>query len=216
MKKVALIVAGGRGNRMNAEIPKQFLLLKNLPILMHTLNQFSHLDEIILVLAKTEFDTWKALCKEHNFTLKHTLVAGGLNRFSSVKNGLSKVPEESIIAIHDGVRPLVSKKLIDTLIAASKKGIGIVPIIPVKDSLRKVDGHKSKAMSRNSLYKVQTPQCFFASTIINAYNQNFSLFFTDDASVLESNGGKIDTIKGEERNIKLTTQEDLKIAEAFM
>lgn len=216
MKKVALIVAGGKGNRMNAEIPKQFLLLKNLPILMHTLNQFSHFDEIILVLAKTEFDTWKALCKEHNFTLKHTLAAGGLNRFSSVKNGLSKVPEESIVAIHDGVRPLVSKKLIDTLIAASKKGIGIVPVIPVKDSLRKVDGHKSKAVSRNSLYKVQTPQCFFASTIINAYKQNFSLFFTDDASVLESNGGKIDTIKGEERNIKLTTQEDLNIAEAFM
>ena len=216
MQKVALIVAGGKGNRMNAEIPKQFLLLKNLPVLMHTLKQFSHFDEIILVLTKTEFDTWKALCKEHNFTLKHTLVAGGLNRFSSVKNGLSKVPEESIVAIHDGVRPLVSKKLIDTLIFGCKKGIGIVRVIPVKDSLRKVDGRKSKAVSRNSLYKVQTPQCFFASTIITAYKQNFSLFFTDDASVLESNGGKIDTIKGEERNIKLTTQEDLNIAEAFM
>ena len=213
---MALIVAGGRGNRMNAEIPKQFLLLKNLPILMHTLNQFSHFDQIILVLAKTEFDTWKALCKEHNFTLKHTLVAGGLNRFSSVKNGLSKVPEESIIAIHDGVRPLVSKKLISTLINATKKEIGIVPVTSVKDSLRKVDGHKSKAVSRNSLYKVQTPQCFFASTIIDAYKQNFSLFFTDDASVLESNGGKIKTIKGEEKNIKITTQQDLKIAEAFI
>ncbi len=216
MKKVALIVAGGRGNRMNAEIPKQFLLLKNLPILMHTLNQFSHFDQIILVLAKTEFDTWKALCKEHNFTLKHTLVAGGLTRFSSVKNGLSKVPEESIIAIHDGVRPLVSKKLISTLINATKKEIGIVPVTSVKDSLRKVDGHKSKAVSRNSLYKVQTPQCFFASTIIDAYKQNFKLFFTDDASVLESNGGKIKTIKGEEKNIKITTQQDLKIAEAFI
>ena len=216
MQKVALIVAGGKGNRMNAEIPKQFLPLKNLPILMHTLNQFSHFDEIILVLAKTEFDTWKALCKEHNFTLKHTLVAGGLNRFSSVKNGLRKVPEKSIVAIHDGVRPLISKKLIDTLIAASKKGIGIVPVIPVKDSLRKVDGRKSKAVSRNSLYKVQTPQCFFSKTIKDAYRQNFSLFFTDDASVLESNGCKIETIQGEERNLKITTQEDLNIAEAFM
>ena len=216
MQKVALIVAGGKGNRMNAEIPKQFLLLKNLPVLMHTLNQFSHFDEIILVLAKTEFDTWKALCKEHNFTLKHTLVAGGLNRFSSVKNGLSKVPGKSIVAIHDGVRPLISKKLIDTLIAASKKGIGIVPVIPVKDSLRKVDGRKSKAVSRNSLYKVQTPQCFFSKTIKDAYRQNFSLFFTDDASVLESNGCKIETIQGEERNLKITTQEDLNIAEAFM
>lgn len=216
MKKVALIVAGGKGNRMNAEIPKQFLLLKGLPILMHTLNQFSHFDKLILVLSETEFDNWGTLCKEHDFTLKHTLVAGGLNRFSSVKNGLKNVDEDTVIAIHDGVRPLTSNKLIAQAIAATKKGCGVVPVVPVKDSLRKVDGYKSNAVSRNSLYKVQTPQCFFASTIITAYKQNFSLFFTDDASVLESNGGKINTIQGEEKNIKITTREDLKIAETFM
>ena len=88
MKKVALIVAGGKGNRMNSEIPKQFLLLNGSPILMHTLNQFSYFDELILVLSETEFNTWETLCKEYNFTLKHTLVAGGVNRFTSVKNGL--------------------------------------------------------------------------------------------------------------------------------
>lgn len=216
MKKVALIVAGGKGNRMNTNIPKQFLLLNDSPILIHTLNQFSHFDELILVLPKTEFKNWQALCKKHDFKLKHTLVAGGVNRFGSVKNGLKKVDENAVVAIHDGVRPLISKNLIAKLIDATKKGNGVVPVVPVKDSLRQVDGIQSKAVSRNSLYKVQTPQCFFANTIKNAYMQSFSLFFTDDASVLESNGGKINTILGEEKNLKVTTEEDLKIVEAFM
>lgn len=216
MKKVALIVAGGKGSRMNTEIPKQFLLLKGYPILMHTLNQFSYFDELILVLSETEFDNWKTLCKEYDFALKHTLVAGSLNRFGSVKNGLREVDGDAVVAIHDGVRPLISKGLIKRAIDATKKGYGVVPVVPVKDSLRKLDGNKSSAIDRNSLYKVQTPQCFFASTIKDAYMQNFSLFFTDDASVLESNGGKINTIQGEEKNLKITTLEDLNIAEIFM
>ena len=216
MKKIALIVAGGKGERMNADIPKQFLLLNDLPILMHTLNAFTDFDKRILVLPQSQIENWKTLCGEYNFALKHMLVAGGINRFGSVKNGLRKVDEGSIVAIHDGVRPLISKNLTNKLIATTKKGIGVVPVVPVKDSLRKVDGNNSKAVSRSSLYKVQTPQCFFASTIKNAYKQNFSLFFTDDASVLESNGGKIISILGEEQNIKITTKEDLRIAEVFM
>lgn len=216
MKKIALIVAGGKGERMNADIPKQFLLLNDLPILMHTLNAFTDFDKRILVLPQSQIENWKTLCGEYNFALKHMLVAGGINRFGSVKNGLRKVDEGSIVAIHDGVRPLISKNLTNKLIATTKKGIGVVPVVPVKDSLRKVDGNNSKAVSRSSLYKVQTPQCFFASTIKDAYKQNFSLFFTDDASVLESNGGKIITILGEGKNIKITTKEDLRIAEVFM
>ena len=216
MKKIALIVAGGKGERINADIPKQFLLLNNLPILMHTLNAFTDFDKRILVLPQSQIENWKTLCGEYNFALKHMLVAGGINRFGSVKNGLRKVDEGSIVAIHDGVRPLISKNLTNKLIATTKKGIGVVPVVPVKDSLRKVDGNNSKAVSRSSLYKVQTPQCFFASTIKDAYKQNFSLFFTDDASVLESNGGKITTILGEGKNIKITTKEDLRIAEVFM
>ena len=216
MKKIALIVAGGKGERMNADIPKQFLLLNDLPILMHTLNAFTDFDKRILVLPQSQIENWKTLCGEYNFALKHMLVAGGINRFGSVKNGLRKVDEGSIVAIHDGVRPLISKNLTNKLIATTKKGIGVVPVVPVKDSLRKVDGNNSKAVSRSSLYKVQTPQCFFASTIKNAYKQNFSLFFTDDASVLERNGGKIIAILGEEKNIKITTKEDLRIAEVFM
>lgn len=216
MKKNALIVAGGKGNRMNANIPKQFLLLNDLPILMHTLGRFAYFDALTLVLPETQFENWKALCNEYNFTQKHTLVAGGLNRFNSVKNGLRKVEDNCIVAIHDGVRPLISKTLIDRLIAATKKGIGVVPVVSITDSLRRVNGNNSKAVSRGSLYKVQTPQCFFSSTIKEAYKQNFSLFFTDDASVLESNGGKITTIQGEEKNLKITTEEDLKIAEILL
>ena len=216
MKKVALIVAGGKGERMNTDMPKQFLVLNDLPILMHSLNAFSHLDKIILVLPQAQIENWEELCKQYNFILKHTVVAGGINRFGSVKNGLAKIDEGSIVAIHDGVRPLVSKNLIDKLIGATKKGNGIIPIVAVKDSIRKVEGYKSKAVSRSNLYKVQTPQCFFASTLKDAYKQNFSLFFTDDASVLESNGGKIITIIGEERNLKITTKEDLVLAEALI
>ncbi len=216
MKKVALIVAGGKGERMNTDIPKQFLVLNDLPILMHSLNAFSHLDKIILVLPRAQIENWEELCKQYNFILKHTVVAGGINRFGSVKNGLAKIDEGSIVAIHDGVRPLVSKNLIDKLIGATKKGNGIIPIVAVKDSIRKVEGYKSKAVSRSNLYKVQTPQCFFASTLKDAYKQNFSLFFTDDASVLESNGGKIITIIGEEKNLKITTEEDLMLAEALI
>ena len=216
MKKVALIVAGGKGERMNTDIPKQFLVLNDLPILMHSLNAFSHLDKIILVLPRAQIENWEELCKQYNFILKHTVVAGGINRFGSVKNGLAKIDEGSIVAIHDGVRPLVSKNLINKLIGATKKGNGIIPILAVKDSIRKVEGYKSKAVSRSNLYKVQTPQCFFASTLKDAYKQNFSLFFTDDASVLESNGGKIITMIGEERNLKITTEEDLMLAEALI
>ena len=213
MRKIALIVAGGIGKRMNASIPKQFLLLKGIPILMHTLNQFSHFEEIFLVLPSTQFDYWHSLCNTYNFTLKHTLVAGGKTRFHSVKNGLEKVNANNIVAIHDGVRPLASTSLINRLISQTKDGIGIIPIVPVKDSIRKVDGANSTHIDRSKLYKVQTPQCFFSSDIKKAYTQEFSEHFTDDASVFESTGGKITAILGEEKNIKITTEEDLRISE---
>jgi 2-C-methyl-D-erythritol 4-phosphate cytidylyltransferase len=213
MQKIALIVAGGKGERMNASTPKQFLLLKGIPILMHTLNQFSHFEEIFLVLPSTQFDYWHSLCNTYNFTLKHTLVAGGKTRFHSVKNGLEKVNTNSIVAIHDGVRPLVSTSLINRLISQAKEGTGAIPIVPVGDSIRKVDGGNSTHIDRSKLYKVQTPQCFFSSDIKKAYSQKFSEHFTDDASVFEANSGKINTILGEGKNLKITTEEDLKIAE---
>ena len=216
MQKVALIVAGGKGERMNADIPRQFLLLNGTPILMHTLKQFSHFEEIVLVLPHSQFDYWQELCINYNFTQKHTLVAGGTTRFYSVKNGLEKIEENSVIAIHDGVRPLITKKLIDSLITKTKNGVGVIPIVPVKDSIRKVKGENSVHLDRSNLYKVQTPQCFLSTDIKEAYTQEFSDTFTDDASVFEANGGKINTLLGEEKNLKITTREDLTIANEFI
>ena len=217
MQKVALIVAGGKGERMNTDIPKQFLLLNGTPILIHTLKQFSHFEEIVLVLPYSQFEYWRELCSTYNFTQKHVLVAGGTSRFYSVKNGLEKIDENSVIAIHDGVRPLISTKLIDSLITKTKSGVGIIPIIPVKDSIRKVEGENSVHLDRSNLYKVQTPQCFLSKDIKEAYTQEFSDTFTDDASVFEAKGrGRITTLLGEEKNLKITTKEDLTIANEFM
>jgi len=212
MQKVALIVAGGKGERMNADIPKQFLLLKGLPILIHTLKQFSHFEEIVLVLPPTQFEYWEALCKTHNFKQQHTLVAGGKTRFHSVKNGLDRIADNAIVAIHDGVRPLISAALINSLVAETKSGIGVIPIVPVKDSIRKVEDENSTHIDRSNLFKVQTPQCFLSADIKKAYAQDFKDTFTDDASVFEANDGKINTLLGEEKNLKITTKEDLKIA----
>ncbi len=216
MKKVALIVAGGKGARMKADLPKQFLLLNGTPILIHTLKQFSHFEEIVLVLPSAQFDYWQELCKTHNFSQKHTLISGGETRFYSVKNGLEKIGKKSVVAIHDGVRPLVSTALINSLIAETKQGIGVIPIVPVKDSIRKIEGENSTYLDRISLYKVQTPQCFLGADIQKAYTQDFSDTFTDDASVFEANGGQITTILGEERNIKITTEQDLIIAATLL
>jgi len=216
MKKVAIIVAGGQGIRMNSDIPKQFLLLNSSPVLIHTLLKFSHLDEIILVLPEIQIEYWNQLCKSHNFTIPHIIVEGGITRFHSVKNGLEKVDNNSIVAIHDGVRPLVSKNLINNLISEVKVGVGSIPVLPLKDSIRKLEGTNSIHIDRSNLFKVQTPQCFFSSDLKKAYTQEFSESFTDDASVFESIEGDIKTILGEDKNLKITTEEDLKITEVFM
>ena len=213
MYKNALIVAGGKGVRMSADIPKQFLLLNGTPILMHTLKQFSHFEEIVLVLPPSQFKYWKKLCNAHNFRQKHTLVSGGKNRFQSVKNGLERIADNTIVAIHDGVRPLISTSLINSLVSETKRATGVIPIIPIKDSIRKVKEGNSIHIDRSNLYKVQTPQCFFSDDIKESYAQDYSAVFTDDASVFEANGGGINTLLGEEKNIKITTKEDLKIAE---
>lgn len=216
MKKVALIVAGGKGERMGSEIPKQFLVLKGLPILMHTIKKFSDFEEKFLVLPKLQFDYWKKLCEEYNFNENYTLVEGGESRFHSVKNGLEKIELGVIIAIHDGVRPLISEKLIHKTMALIKPGVGGVPIFPIKESIRKVKNETSKNIDRNNYYYVQTPQIFISNGIKKAYSKKNLNFFTDDASVFESSGGEISTVLGEEKNLKITTKNDLKIAEIFM
>ena len=219
MEKHIIIVAGGSGSRMQSAIPKQFLLLKEKPILMHTIAAFKKYDnacEIILVLPEKDFDYWNTLCNKYNFTTEHQLVKGGKSRFHSVLNGLNSLDNSGIIAIHDGVRPLVSVQTIaDCISVAALKG-NAIPVVVVNDSVRKIDFKTNHSVERKNYRLVQTPQCFKAEIIKKAYQQDFSEEFTDDASVLEAIGTKINLVQGNPENIKITTEVDLKIAQALM
>ena len=216
MGKSALIVAGGVGKRLNSHTPKQFLILGDKPILMHTLNKFSHLDRIYLVLPKKYFNDWKELCEKYNFDLEHVLVEGGDNRFCSVKNGLNAINSTDIVLIHDGARPFVKKELITTLINKVSSGFGIIPVINAIDSIRLIEGDSSSAVNRDTIYHVQTPQCFIFNEIFNSYNTDYNSSFTDDASVFESKNGKIKNIIGNYNNIKITTPLDLELAQVLI
>tara|TARA_B100001540_G_scaffold289579_1_gene285651 strand:- start:1189 stop:1839 length:651 start_codon:yes stop_codon:yes gene_type:complete len=216
MKKIALIVAAGKGERMKKNTPKQFLLLKGIPVLMHTINCFSNFNEIILVLSEKNIERWKNLCVKYNFKKPHKVVFGGKTRFHSVKNGLKKLDPNSIVAIHDGVRPLVSKKLIKCLISKVEKNKGVVPVLPIQDSIRKISKEKTMAINRAKLFMVQTPQCFLTQSIQNAYKKSWSKELTDDASVFEKEEGNIITLTGERKNIKITTPQDLEMAEKLL
>lgn len=216
MGKSALIVAGGVGKRLNSHTPKQFLILGDKPILMHTLNKFSHLDRIYLVLPKKYFNDWKELCEKYNFDLEHVLVEGGDNRFCSVKNGLNAINSTDIVLIHDGARPFVKKELIKTLLNKVSSGFGIIPVINAIDSIRLIEGDSSSAVNRDTIYHVQTPQCFIFNEIFNSYNTDYNSSFTDDASVFESKNGKIKNIIGNYNNIKITTPLDLELAQVLI
>ncbi|HNR19571.1 MAG TPA: 2-C-methyl-D-erythritol 4-phosphate cytidylyltransferase [Bacteroidia bacterium] len=217
-----IIVAGGTGSRMNTELPKQFLLLKGLPVLMHSVLKFDDgQTEIIIVLHESLHGQWKKLCTQHNFTVKHQLANGGNTRSESVFNGLKTVTDKtSLVAVHDAARPLVSKKLISNLFeVASLKG-NAVPLIDVKDSVRMVNANESKAIDRNLLKAVQTPQVFKTSELQTAFEscaqKNIPLNFSDEASLMEFCGHKIFITKGEESNIKITYPQDLALAEALL
>ena len=213
MEKTALIVAGGSGQRLGEKTPKQFLLIKSKPILMHTIEKFSHLDKIIVVISKNYTNEWMNLCKLHNFKVDHKLVEGGGNRFESVKNGLQHINHTDVVLIHDGVRPLISKKTINNLIKKVAKNKGVLPVLPISESIRKVNQNSSNSLNRKNYFIAQTPQCFMFEEILEAYNQKYKDEFTDDASVFEAIGGKIITIEGEKENIKITYPIDLNLAE---
>lgn len=219
MEKYVIIVAGGSGKRMGGEMPKQFLLVAGRPVLMHTVDAFARTSsefKFILVLPEEHFTTWNSLVDEYNFTTPVTLVAGGKERFFSVKNALAHVPNGSLVAVHDGVRPFVSKETInEAFLVAAEKG-SAVPVIDEVDSLRHVSGGASQAVNRSEYKRVQTPQVFQSTILKNAYNQEFSSLFTDDASVVESISEKITLTKGNVENIKLTTPHELLLAEALI
>jgi 2-C-methyl-D-erythritol 4-phosphate cytidylyltransferase len=220
MQKYALIVAGGSGTRMQHDIPKQFICIGKQPILMHTIAKFYHYSadiQLIVVLPESQFQVWEDLKIKYQFQIPHQVIAGGKERVDSVRNGLQVIDkEESIVAIHDGVRPLVSLAIIEKSFAeAAEKGNAITAVKP-KDSIRKVHLNTSLAVDRTQYFLVQTPQTFQTHLIKKAYQQADIQLLTDDASVAEKAGLAINLIAGDYRNLKITTQEDLIVAEAFL
>lgn len=219
LKKFALIVAGGSGSRMQNTIPKQFLEIVGKPVLMHTITAFYKFDpciEIILVLPEKQAEKWSRICKSHQFKIPFKLTYGGATRFESVKNGLELITEEGIVFIHDGVRPLVSKKTLQNCLDTSIKNGNALPVVPVSESVRHIDGESSKALDRTKYFLVQTPQTFRTSQIKKAYQQPYTPLFSDDASVLENTGAKIYTVPGNRENIKITFPEDIRLAEVLI
>ena len=221
MNKAAILVAGGKGMRMGTSLPKQYLLLAGKPVLMHTLEKFFSADpslHLILVLPKDDFDYWRSLCSLHHFELPHNLVSGGESRFQSVKNGLMALPfQEGLVAIHDGVRPFVSQKVIlNSFELAAEKGSAI-PVVALKDSLRKVESAGASSFQDRTHYRlVQTPQTFQLKPLLQAFAVEELAIFTDDATVYEHQGWEISLMEGNPENIKLTTPEDLAFAEFLM
>jgi 2-C-methyl-D-erythritol 4-phosphate cytidylyltransferase len=219
LKKYVIIVAGGTGTRMKNAVPKQFMELQKKPILMHTIEKFKDSIpdiNIVVVLAKQLNEDWKKLCMKHNFSIIHQLMDGGETRYHSVKNGLTLVPDACIVGIHDAARPLVSKETILKAFETAEKLGNASPAIPLNESIRFLKGKENCAVDRTQYSIIQTPQCFHSDLIRKAFLKAYKPEFTDDASVLEAFGEKINLIEGNRENIKITTQHDLIIAEALM
>ena len=219
MQNIVVIVAGGKGERMGANVPKQFLELQGTPILMHTINNFYKFNKdfiIRLVLPKSQVELWKDLCKKHNFNLPIEIYEGGDNRFQSVTNGIVNLPASSLVGIHDGVRPLVSHTTINNCYFAAEQFGAAIPVISPVESIRYRDKEESKPVDRSKYVLIQTPQVFKSEILTEAYNTEYQEWFTDDASVVEHAGHKIHLIEGNRENIKITSPIDLKIGEALM
>ncbi len=218
--RIVLVVAGGTGLRMGAEVPKQFLPIHGLPILMHTLNVFASIpsvDEIILVLPESQIEQWGSLCTKHHFKVSHTIAKGGETRYQSVKNGLRLVSNpNALVAIHDGVRPLVSKEVIENFFTAAENYGNANPVVKPVESVRIQEGNNSAITDREKILLVQTPQVFKVSIIKKGYETPYQPSFTDDASVVEFMGANIHLVEGNRENIKITTPLDLKIAETLI
>lgn len=215
-KKYFLVVAGGSGSRMGADCPKQFLPLAGRPVLQFTLERIMELvpnARIIVVLPREHVEFWKKHCLEVGFDCPQTIVAGGMTRFHSVRNGLEKIPDGALVAVHDAVRPFLTGTLLEDLFRHSEECPALVPAVPLVDTLKSLSGKK---IDRNDILACQTPQLFHSEVLKKAYSLPFDTSFTDDASVAESAGIRVEYTKGERSNIKLTTPEDMVIAGAII
>jgi 2-C-methyl-D-erythritol 4-phosphate cytidylyltransferase len=214
-----LIVAGGKGTRIKSVLPKQFLELNGKPILLHTLEAFYRYSEkikVVLVLPEDDFGIWKSICEKYDFTKPVLLQKGGDSRFQSVKNGLSILEGEGLVAIHDGVRPLVSEDIIGASFRLAAVHQSAVAAVRLKESIRMTDQDNTKAMDRSKFRLIQTPQTFDLQLIKKAYETKEDASLTDDASVAERAGHIISLFEGSYENIKITTPEDLIVAKALM
>ena len=214
-----IIVAGGKGLRMGGDIPKQFLPVGGKPILMRTIDRFLQYDEkmqVVLVLPESQQEYWRTLCDEYHFSQPYTLANGGETRFYSVKNGLTLVsPDAQLIGVHDGVRPFVSLDTIRATYEEAARSEAVVPVVEVVETVRHLVDGKSVTVPRSDYRLVQTPQVFSSSLLRQAYEQPYTDFFTDDASVVERFGHPVTLVPGNRENIKITTPFDLTIAAAL-
>ena len=216
-----IIVAGGKGLRMGSDVPKQFLPVKGMPVLMRTISRFHECNpsmQIILVLPHHQQQYWHDLCSQYDFGIAHTVVDGGDTRFASSRNGLTAIPDDATgtVGIHDGVRPFVAAEVISRCYDAARTHGAAIPVMPVTDTLRRIDsattGHN---VLRTDYRIVQTPQVFDIALLKRAFTQPFREEFTDDASVVEAMGCSVEMVEGNRENIKITTPFDLKIAETL-
>ncbi|WP_342647863.1 2-C-methyl-D-erythritol 4-phosphate cytidylyltransferase [Mucilaginibacter sp. CSA2-8R] len=215
----AIIVAGGSGTRMQSVVPKQFLLLNGLPVLMHTLLAFYNAPskpQLIVVLPDAFHQYWQELCVKHHFTVEHQLISGGPTRFHSVKNGLSLVPNDALVAVHDAVRPLVSAEVIEAAYKQAMSQGAVIVAVKSRDSVRQVKAAYNQSLLRHEIYLVQTPQTFKADLLKQAYEHHYQESFTDDASVAEHAGFAIHITEGDYQNFKITFPEDIAIAELLL
>ncbi len=216
-----IIVAGGKGLRMGSDIPKQFLPIGGKPVLMRTLERFREYSDdiqIILVLPEAQQEYWHQLCDEYHFDVEYTLANGGQTRFHSVQNGLAKVSDDAqgVVGVHDGVRPFPSIEVIKNCYETARTAKAVIPVIPVVETVRHLDGDNSLTVPRDEYRLVQTPQTFDIQLLKAANKQPYNDGFTDDASVVEAFGHKITLVEGNRENIKITTPYDLKIAEVLI
>ena len=220
-----IIVAGGKGLRMGADIPKQFLPVGGKPVLMRTLERFREYAadlQIILVLPEAQQDYWRELCQQYHFDVEYTLANGGETRFHSVQNGLALVPDdaEGVVGVHDGVRPFPSVEVIRNCYETARTAKAVIPVIPIVETVRHLvsesNVQRSITVPRGDYRLVQTPQTFDIQLLKAANRQPYNDGFTDDASVVEAYGFDISLVEGNRENIKITTPFDMTIAEALL
>jgi 2-C-methyl-D-erythritol 4-phosphate cytidylyltransferase len=219
VRKSVIIVAGGSGQRMLSETPKQFLPVAGKPALIYSLEAFREAIpeiEIILVLPEKHIATWQKILDDHNVSISHVIVNGGETRFQSVKNGLQKISSSGLTAIHDGARPLITSSLIRNLFDKAERYGSAIPVIPVSDTVRKIENNISIVVNRDDLRLVQTPQIFKSEVLLQVYKNYSTADFTDDAAAIEAAGHKIYLCEGDPENIKLTKPADLLFAESII